>query len=269
MNEHHQFEEDIVLYGLGVLDGEEKADLESHLSACSACRAKLAAARGKLALMAFATPAAKPSPVVRERILEAFKARGSRPSESLPPAPELRGVRMAVWAPVWAAIGLLVVAASTWLAIDNRRLSKRLADLELAHSQLEASSRELEAVNARARAALEILTAPQTLQVDLSPAAVHPEPHGKVFYNPGRGLLFYATHLRSLPSDRTYELWLIPTQGAPVEAGIFNTDSSGNGQVILPPLPSGLAAKVFAVTIEPPGGVPAPTGPKVLIGSVS
>ena len=269
MNKHRQFEEDILLYGLGALDGEDKTELESHMATCSACRSKLAAARGKLALLALAAPAVKPSPVVRERILVAFKARGGGPIKSALPSPERRGLRVAAWALVWAAVGVLLVAAATWLAVDNRRLSRRLSDLELAHSQLEANSRELEAVNARARATLEVLTAPQTVQVDLSPAAVHPEPHGKVFYNPGKGLLFYATHLRSLPPGQTYELWLIPAQGAPVDAGIFNTDSIGNGQVILPPLPSGLAAKVFAVTIEPRGGVPAPTGPKVLIGSVS
>ena len=269
MNIHRQFEEDILLYGLGALDGEDKTELESHMATCSACRSKLAAARGKLALLALAAPAVKPSPVVRERILVAFKARGGGPIKSALPSPERRGLRVAAWALVWAAVGVLLVAAATWLAVDNRRLSRRLSDLELAHSQLEANSRELEAVNARARATLEVLTAPQTVQVDLSPAAVHPEPHGKVFYNPGKGLLFYATHLRSLPPGQTYELWLIPAQGAPVDAGIFNTDSIGNGQVILPPLPSGLAAKVFAVTIEPRGGVPAPTGPKVLIGSVS
>ncbi len=122
---------------------------------------------------------------------------------------------------------------------------------------------------ARAQAALNVLTAPETIQVDLSPAAARPVPHGKAFYSPAGGLLFYTTNLQPLPASRTYELWLIPTEGSPVDAGVFNTDSRGNGQVILPPLPPGLTAKAFAVTIEPAGGVPAPTGPKVLIGLVS
>jgi anti-sigma-K factor RskA len=94
-------------------------------------------------------------------------------------------------------------------------------------------------------------------------------PHGKAFYNPAGGLLFYTTNLQPLPAGRTYELWLVPTEGSPVGAGLFNTDSRGNGQVILLSLPQGLTAKAFAVTIEPAGGVPAPTGPKVLIGLVS
>jgi len=153
--------------------------------------------------------------------------------------------------------------------MDNRKLSSRLAELELTRAQLEASSREQKVATARAQAALNVLTAPETVQVDLLPAASRPVPHGKAFYNPTGGLLFYTTNLRALPSGQTYELWLIPAQGSPVDAGVFNTDPRGNGQVILPALPQGLTAKAFAVTIEPAGGVPAPTGPKVLIGLVS
>jgi anti-sigma-K factor RskA len=63
-------------------------------------------------------------------------------------------------------------------------------------------------------------------------------------------------------------LWLIPGQGNSISAGIFDVDTKGNGSV-LPPLPSGLTAKAFAVTIEPRGGVPKPTGKKVLFGVVS
>jgi anti-sigma-K factor RskA len=156
-----------------------------------------------------------------------------------------------------------------WLAINNVRLSKRLAELELTHQQLEASTLDLKAASARAQAVLDVLTDPHTVQVDLSPAAAHPTPHGKAFYNRAQGLLFYATDLRSLPNQHTYELWLIPTAGKPVDVGVFNTDSQGNAQVILTSLPQGLTAKAFAVSIEPAGGVPAPTGPIVLVGPVS
>ena len=106
-------------------------------------------------------------------------------------------------------------------------------------------------------------------KLELSPADAHPVPHGKAFYNPARGLLFYTANLNSLPSDQTYELWLIPTEGMPAELGIFNTDAQGNGQVLLPSLPQGLTAKEFTVTVEPAGGVPAPTGATVLAGPVS
>jgi hypothetical protein len=164
---------------------------------------------------------------------------------------------------------LILLVAAAWLARENRRLSKQVAELELTHQQLVASSQDLKAAAARAQAVLDVLTGPQTIQVELSPEAAHPVPHAKAFYNRDRGLLFYTTNLDSLPSDRTYELWLIPTEGAPVEVGIFNSDAQGNGQLILPTLPQGLTAKAFAVTNEPAGGVPAPTSPILLVGPVS
>jgi anti-sigma-K factor RskA len=72
-----------------------------------------------------------------------------------------------------------------------------------------------------------------------------------------------------LPAGRTYQLWLIPSEGAPWSGGIFYSDSRANGEAVLPALTHGLTAKAFAVTVEPAGGVPAPTGPQVLIGTAS
>jgi len=269
MTGHPEFEEDFELYELGVLDGGDKSEFESQLAVSEEFRTKLAAARSLLALLALAAPPVAPPPAVRARILESFKTRGVQRPEGARPARSRRQLWTPVWAPLWAVICLVLVVAGVWLAVDNRKLSRRLAELEITHAQLEASGRELKVATARAQAALNVLTAPETIQVDLSPAAARLVPHGKAFYNPTGGLLFYTTNLLPLPVGRTYELWLVPTEGSPVGAGVFNTDTRGNGQVILPSLPQGLAAKAFAVTIEPAGGVPAPTGPKVLIGLVS
>ena len=41
MHDHPQYAEDIDLYALGVLEGEEKQALESHLTACDDCQRKL------------------------------------------------------------------------------------------------------------------------------------------------------------------------------------------------------------------------------------
>jgi anti-sigma-K factor RskA len=269
MNAHPQYAEDFELYELGALDGDDKAEFEAHLAGCPECRAKVAAARSRLAQLFLAAPDSEPPPAVRARILEDFRAHGPHPREAALPAHARHGFWAPVWAWAWAGICLALLVMVVWQARDNIRLSKRLAELELAHEQLKASSLDLKAAAARAEAVLEVLTSPQTVQVDLSPAAARPVPHGKAFYNRARGLLLYTANLHALPSGRTYELWLIPTEGKPVDVGLFNTDSQGNGQVILPSLPQGLTAKAFAVSIEPAGGVPAPTGPIVLVGPVS
>jgi len=62
-------------------------------------------------------------------------------------------------------------------------------------------------------------------------------------------------------------LWLIPTSGAPVPAGIFKPDAHGNASVVNPPLPAGAEAKAFAITVENEAGSAAPTMPIVMMGS--
>lgn len=269
MNAHPQYAEDFELYELGVLDGDDKAEFETHLAGCAECRAKLASARSRVARLALAAPPSAPPPAARERILESFRASGPKPREAAPPAPARRGFWSPAWAWAFAAASVILLAAAVWLANTNLRLSKRLADLELSHQQLETSNLEMKAMAARAQTILDILSGPQTTQVALSPSSALPVPHGKAFYNREKGVLFYTANLHSLPSDHTYELWLIPTVGSPVDIGIFNTDTQGNGQVITTTLPPGLTAKAFAVTVEVAGGVPAPKGPIVLVGPVS
>jgi anti-sigma-K factor RskA len=64
-------------------------------------------------------------------------------------------------------------------------------------------------------------------------------------------LIFLASNLQSLPAQKVYELWLIPINGAPIPAGIFKPDAHGGASVINPPLPKGVQAKAFAITVEP------------------
>jgi anti-sigma-K factor RskA len=95
-----------------------------------------------------------------------------------------------------------------------------------------------------------------------------PPPAGKAIYSRQRnGLIFVASNLRSLPAQKAYELWLIPTQGAPIPAGVFKPDAHGGAVVINPPLPAGLVAKAFAITIEPEQGSTTPTMPIIMMGA--
>lgn len=269
MSGHPQFEEDFELYALGVLDGSEKAALEEHLPACADCRRKIEEARARMSLLALSAPPVAPPDGARERLIQRFRADMARQSDRRQIRSNVVQFRPRIWAPVWAAAAVLLLAAAAWLAVENHKLAAQLAQLETTHRQLEESEQQLREQGARAEAALDILTAPDTVKVELTPVAARPVPHGKAFYNPSQGLLFYAANLQTLRPDQTYELWLIPSEGAPVDAGLFKADLRGNGEVILPPLPHGLTAKAFAVTVEPAGGVPSPTGPKVLIGPVS
>ena len=72
--------------------------------------------------------------------------------------------------------------------------------------------------------------------------------------------------LPELKHKKVYELWLIAEGRAPVPAGIFSANR-GTALHRLPELPGdGSAFTTFAVTAEPAGGTPAPTGPMYLMG---
>jgi anti-sigma-K factor RskA len=97
-----------------------------------------------------------------------------------------------------------------------------------------------------------------------------PAPQGRAIYVANKGtLIFVANNLEPLPPEKTYELWLIPTteNGTPIPAGIFRPDERGNANVILPPLPKGVEAKAFGVTIEDKDGAMTPTMPIILAGA--
>jgi anti-sigma-K factor RskA len=62
------------------------------------------------------------------------------------------------------------------------------------------------------------------------------------------------------------ELWALCGDQPPVPGGLFWTDATGHGVMEIKLSKESACADKFAVTIEPEGGVQAPTGPVVLVG---
>jgi len=256
MNGHPQFAEDFDLYALGVMESEEKQALEAHLRSCPECAGKLELARVRIALLGLAAPEAQAPPEARGRLLARAIGRAE-------PRPVTGVSSLWRWAvPILAAASVVLLFVALSIDSQNRDLSRRVAELESERQQLNATI-------GRTQKVVELLTASDTVNVTLTASEARPAPQAKALYHPQKGLLFYATNLPALPAGKTYQLWLVPREGNPLSAGTFQTDGRGNGQIILPELPAGVAAKAFAVTVEPGGGMPQPTGPKVLIGLAS
>ena len=95
-----------------------------------------------------------------------------------------------------------------------------------------------------------------------------PKAMGRVTYSKNMGMLMYDGTAEPAPAGKSYQLWVMPMQGDPINAGVFNP-SSGEISHWMMKLPEGVTPKAFAVTLEPAGGMPHPTGPKVLAGAVS
>jgi hypothetical protein len=116
--------------------------------------------------------------------------------------------------------------------------------------------------------ALRLLAAPQLRQVRLAGLSPSPGASARLLWNSlaQTGVLL-TSGLPQIPRDRVYELWAI-AGNEPVPAGIFDVDSAGHAFLRLPPLPRPKRFDKFAVTLEPAGGVPEPTGPMHLLGSL-
>ena len=79
---------------------------------------------------------------------------------------------------------------------------------------------------------------------------------------------FYANNLPALPAGKTYQLWIITDTPKPVSAGVFSLDRGHKGRGILQNIPDVAKIKQFAVSLEPAGGLPQPTGAVYLAGNL-
>ena len=255
MSEHERYAEDLALYALDALQGEDRARVDEHLASCAACRLELEQLRGDTALLALSATGPRPPQRARQRLLNTV-AREPR----LPRMVEA-SQRRSWWGWLgWAATAAVVIfALSLWR--ENSALRQNLLS---ASSRAAQNRRELEELRRLAAPILE----PDAQRVTLVAAKAPPQPQGKAFYLRSRGsLVFLANNMPPLPPQKAYELWLIPASGAPIPAGVFKPDARGNASVVNPPLPVGAEARTFAITVENEAGSPVPTTPVLMVGA--
>lgn len=88
-----------------------------------------------------------------------------------------------------------------------------------------------------------------------------------LLYDPeSKKAFFYAFNLPPLLERKTYQLWAIIDK--PVSAGIFTTDPGHKSRLVIRNIPELADATKFAVSVEPEGGRPQPTGEIFLIGQL-
>jgi anti-sigma-K factor RskA len=263
----HKTQEELASYAMQGLSVEESASIRTHLQSCLPCRAELAEVYGDLALLGIALPLQPLPEGSRERFLKKISAAPAilpqqTPAQVTPITVKTARRGSGFWVP-WAAAAAMAII-SIALGLQNRALNDELQGESTLVSNLAAKASQAQQV-------LEVLTAPNAQRVTLTQGKVAAEPSARATYLPERGgLILLATNLKPLPEDKTYELWVIPASGkAPVPAGLFRPDSAGTATLVLPPLPSGVLAKAFGVTIEKASGSDSPTTPIILSGATA
>jgi hypothetical protein len=117
-----------------------------------------------------------------------------------------------------------------------------------------------------AQAGLAVLAAPDLVRVDLAGKDVAPRATARALWSRQRGMVFTTAGLPPAPAGRVYQVWVV-TAKAPVSAGLLAADPSG-GVTAFFRTPADIdPPTAVAVTLEPAGGVPAPTGEMYLVGT--
>jgi anti-sigma-K factor RskA len=253
-------EELLPAYALGALDGADLRELEEHLdTACAECRRQLDLWDRDLEALAESVPPVEPSAETKRSVLglaEGGERRtGSRfPRWILLPAAAL--LLLAVWG----------IAGQAGLRREVERLSAERDRLAQQAAVLEREAAQARAEAQRMAEALQVVASPGARVIVLAGLDPAPGASGRTYVNPEeRSALFYAFDLPPLVPDRTYQLWFI-AGGTPVSAGTFGVDESGAGSVRVEDIEQVGDIQLWAVTIEPRGGVPQPTGAMVLKG---
>jgi hypothetical protein len=151
-------------------------------------------------------------------------------------------------------------------------LRARVADLEVRLA--DATSRTLLATRAlgdaqrvalQTQSTVDVLTAPDLARIDLAGQPTAPSARARALWSRQRGMVFTASNLPPLPAGRVYQVWVV-TADARISAGLVMPDDSGRSTAVFATPPDIPKPAAVAVTLEPAGGVPQPTGAFYLLG---
>jgi anti-sigma-K factor RskA len=170
-------------------------------------------------------------------------------------------------------VGALAVAAVIVIAafgLYNWKTRSAAGTVETAASRDSALEAQLASLTATVRqrdSLIAALTGTHTRVIDLI-GYNSVDPMARVFWDQKTQMfIMYASHVKQPPSGKTYQVWLI-TRGvaSPVSVGTFMPDSAGSAIMATKhPMEPGTLRRI-AVTEEPMGGMPTPTGPIMFTG---
>jgi anti-sigma-K factor RskA len=217
-------------YALDALDADERATYEAHLAGCEQCQSELESFWATTEALAVAASGPAPTDGLRDRILADVRA---EPQVLVPFEPRRRRL-LPVLAATAAAAAVVALAVGLWAA----HLSSQLDD---SRSALD-----------RARANATVLADPDGRSVSLHTGA------GRLVVDPDGRSVLVLDDVAPAPAGKTYEVWIMPggdaAQAAP--AGLFGGREAPQLVGVDGTVQSG---DVVAVTVEPAGGVDAPT----------
>lgn len=257
MAHRKEYEDQIALYSLGLLEGSELREIEAHLEeGCPVCSALLEDSNQVFTSLAYSLENEPLPEGLEDKILERLEPRAA--------AAEKRPV-FAFWkdlSPAWLTFGSIAAAAViVFLFVSNMSLRNELGILGKRMDEIKAKAD-------RDRKMMDYVATPGMDVVELASKIPDMDASGKLLWDKDRDkALFLASNVPPPKEGMTYQLWAIE-DGKPVSMGTFGVDEKGSGMMEVSAMPGDTQALQFAVTIEPEGGMPQPTGEMYLYGKL-
>lgn len=230
-------------YALDALSRNEKLEVEAHIQICKSCQTALedylSISDGLLGAVLPIQPLARVRAGLLTKITSAEKSTGRSGNG---------GNNFSRWI---VAVGYLAVFFLVFLNINLMRNSNQMIkDIQNLQQQNEAY-----------QTAFVLFADPnaRTLEIDQQDIS------GALVYDPdGHLAILNVQGLAELPEKQVYQIWLIEPDETRISGGLFSpSDEAGYVSFVINSPSSMSSFEDIGVTVEPEGGSPGPTGPRV------
>lgn len=250
-------------YALGALEAPERAALETHLATgCDDCAKALAEARWLVSQLAYFAPEAKPSDMLKGRLLQTVRAEAQAAKQSASPK---SAIPFWMWAGA-AALFLFALYSEYEIRVLQLTIQSLSHDTSMIREQHEEAEHQL--IESKREAV--ILTDPASVKFALASSDPHSPPLEATWHSQ-LGIVLTGQKTPVPPGNRVLQLWLIPKApgGKPIPSLTIRPDADGKFVLLVANPPELMAqTKALAITEEPEGGSPAPTTAPRWVGGV-
>lgn len=264
--DHNELRELTGAYALGILTDDERLALEGHLRDCQSCADEVRESIKVTSALAVGVQQIDPPASLRARVLAAA-TQGSTERAPLTSKPRSSYSALPYW--LSAAAALAAIALGLYAMNLRTRVQDLEAQLRVATAATDTMQKRLISLSADADEAQRrytILSAPDVRRINLAGVPPAASASANAFWSPTQGLFLSGTNLPALPAGRVYQLWMVTPEQAALGIALLTPDAGGRVTTITPTPPGVTRVAAIAVTVEPTGGSPSPTGEKVLVG---
>ncbi|MEV5932634.1 anti-sigma factor [Streptomyces sp. NPDC052079] len=238
-------------YALDALEPAERVRFEKHLKSCGSCAAEVRDLAEDAVRLAWSTAAPAP-PAMRDRVLAAVRTTAQEPAPQDPARARAPQLPPHVWGTAPPPRPRERRRSPLFVPFATATAAAALVVASLFAVQADRTQDRLDAERDRAREIAHVLAAPDAR------AGSGRDPDGRTI-----GVIASASTRSAVvtlggyddpPNGRVRQLWLMGAGERPLSLGLFEGDT--------PLVASGLdtSATSLAVTVEPDGGSPQPTG---------